>query len=122
MPNVENTTVPVPVPAPRDMKAILIVHKDVGENVKAMTTVHQYWLALDSNVSIPVLEHVEQWLSVPSKITSLRAHVREVTVVIPSSSAKKCLTIVSTKPQQDVSINAKFPCFLYLRMALIDNN
>lgn len=120
-PNVENTTVPVPAPALKDMKAIPTVHKDVGENVKAMTIVHQSWLALDSNVSTHVLEHVEKWLNVLSKIMFRYALVQEVTLVIPSSSAKKYLCNVSTKPQQDKPINAKFPCLLNLRITLIDS-
>lgn len=111
--NVENTTVPELAHAQRDMKVILIVHKDVGGNVKAMTTVPQSWLALDSNVSIPALGHVEEWLNVLSKITSRYAHVREVTLVILSSNAKKYLCHVSTKLQNVVSRNTKFLCLLY---------
>lgn len=120
--NVENTTVPVLALAQKDMKAILIVHKDVGENAKAMTTVPQFWLALDSNASIPVLERVEKWLNVLSKITSRYALVREVTLVILSSSVKKYLCNVSTQLQHDVSRNTKFPCKLYRRIIILSDN
>lgn len=121
--NVENTTVQVPAPALKDMKAIPMVRKDVGENVKATTTVHQSWLALGSNVSTPALEHVEKWLNVLSKITSRCVLVREVTLVILSSNVKKYLCNVSTKPHQDVLRNSKFPCcLLHLRMTLINRN
>lgn len=113
--------VPVPAHAQKDMKAILIIPKDVGENVKAMTTVLQFWLALDSNVSIPALEHVEKWLNALSKITSQYALVRGVTLVILSSSAKKYLCHVSTILQHNVSRNAKFPCLLYLRTTIVDS-
>lgn len=78
----------VPVPVQKDTKAILTVHEDVGENVKIMTIVQQSWLALDLNVSIPVLELVERWLNVMSKITFRSALVRKVTVAIHFWSAK----------------------------------